>query len=667
MKKILTVTLVLFTSVLIAQTTFSTANFSGGVGTWTLTDNSGNNAGKWTYVHNPISTTGYGNLTFQSSSYSNGYMIFKSDAATDDGKPEDADLISSAINCSAYSYVHLEFDEWFIQRNASVGTVYVSTDNTNWSEVYSITNTEQATTHVQVDLSPYAANASTVYLKFNFQGNHDFFWAIDDIKLISVSMLDVAADTILLDRYIPATNTTINARIRNTGGTTLHSVDMTYSINGTVSGTESLQNINVPPFDTYNFAFSTPALLDSFIEYTIAINTFAPNGGSDGVMSNNTFSTVVNALSAMPSKNILLEEFTTAPCQFCPMGATVVDNINNQYSNIIPVALHAGFGTDAMTTADHSTINSALGNGTAPALLIDRVYWDDEGDNAVGLASNADFSYNSWKEKTVLRMSERSPLSVRSSNTFNAATRELTVDVTAKFYTRLTGLAYRLNCYIIEDSVSGSGSGYNQINYYNNHSPGSFNPWYGKGNPIVGYKHRHVARYMMGGAWGSIGTIPATVNSGDEFTTQYTYTLPASWKTNRITLVALVEDYHSSVKERTIINALEYGLNETDSNSASVISHISAIANTAIDDVHVFPNPASSVTNINYTLTGNTKVLVEVFNLLGECVFKTTPKNLAAGSYQTQLHVSSYSKGIYFIRLTGDDHVNKTLKLIVTE
>lgn len=667
MKQIFTALFAFCASMLIAQTTFFTANFSGGVGSWTLTDNSGNNAGKWTYVHNPIATTGYGNLAFQSPSYSNGYMIFKSDATTDDGKPEDADLISTAINCSAYSYVHLEFDEWFLQRNASVGTLYVSTDNTNWSEIYSVSTSEPATTHVQLDLSPYAANASTVYIKFNYQGNHDFFWAIDDIKLIAVPMLDVAADTILLNKYIPAGNTTIQARLRNTGGTTLNSADMTYSINGVVSGTQSLQNISVPPFGTYDFAFSTPALLDSFIEYNLTINAFAPNGGSDGVLTNNSFTSVINALSAMPSKNILLEEFTTAPCQFCPMGATVVDNINNQYSNIIPVALHAGFGTDAMTTSDHSTINSALGNGSAPALLIDRVYWEDEGDNAIGLASNADFSYNSWKEKTELRMNERSPLSVRSSNTFNSTTRELTVDVTAKFYTQLSGLAYRLNCYIIEDSVSGSGNGYNQVNYYNNHSPGSFNPWYGKGNPMVGYKHRHVARYMLGGAWGTNGIIPATVNSGDEFTTQYTYTLPASWKTNRITLVAIVQDYHSSVKERAVINAIEYGLNETDSNNTAIINSVDALENSAIQEIHLFPNPANSIATIDYTLTANTEANVEVYNLIGDCVFKAVPKHLTAGNYQTQLHVANYSKGIYFVRLTGDGHVYKTLKLIVTE
>ena len=75
-----------------AQTTFFASNFSGGIGNWTLADNSGNNAGNWQYVHNPIADAYFGNLSFKSATYANGYVLFMSDAATDDGKAEDADL-----------------------------------------------------------------------------------------------------------------------------------------------------------------------------------------------------------------------------------------------------------------------------------------------------------------------------------------------------------------------------------------------------------------------------------------------------------------------------------------------------------------------------------------------------------------------------------------------
>ena len=648
-----------------AQTTFYTANFSGGVGSWTLTDNSGNGAGNWQYVHNPIASPSIGSLTFKSASYANGFMLFMSDAATDDGKAEDADLKSAAINCSAYSYIHMDFDEWFVQKNNSSGTLYVSTDNVNWSQAYTVTTTEGTTQHTQVDLTPFAANQATVYLKFNFQGNDDFFWAIDDIKLTSVPMLDVAVDTVTLNDYIPAGNTTITGRLRNAGGVAINAVDMSYSIDGGNATSQSFSGLNIPPFATYDFAFPTPAPLDSFVKYNVIVNAFAPNGGSDGVMANNTNNKDVYAMSAMPNKNVLLEEFTTAQCQYCPMGTTVVDHIASTYNAVIPIALHAGFGTDAMTTSDHSTINTALGNGSAPALMVDRVYWNDAQDVALGLVSSADFSYTLWEDKTVQRLPVRSPLSIRASSVYNSTSRQLDVTATAIFYTGLSNLAYRINCYIVEDSVTGTGGGYNQINYYANHSPGAFNPWYGKGSPIVGFKHRHVGRYLFGGAWGTTGVIPATVKSGDEFTTQYTYTVPAGWNSNRIKLVAFVQDYHSTIKGRNVINSLQFDLNTEDSIPVqAIVSGIPQINNSEMASFSLFPNPTAAMLNIDYSISSASSISFEVYNMIGELMHTVQPQTLGVGDYRTQINTGGYSSGVYFISVKDDSRAIKTLKFV---
>ena len=649
-----------------AQTTFFTANFSGGVGSWTLLDNTGNNAGKWQYAHNPIADATIGNLTFKSASYSNGYALFMSDAATDDGLAEDADLISPAINCSAYSYVHMEWDEWFVQRNASSGTIYVSTDNVNWSQAYSIDNTEGTTTHKQLDLTPFAANQATVYLKFNFQGDHDIFWAIDDIKLTSVPMLDIAVDTITINPYVLSGDNYITGTISNAGGVTINSVDMSYTINGGSVVSQSLNNLSIPPFGTYSFLFQQPASLDNFVKYNIEVDAIGPNAGNDAIPSNNTLSTSINALSAMPVKNVLLEEFTTASCQYCPMGTTIVNNIDNSYSRIIPVALHAGFGTDAMTTADHSSIYSALGGGSgAPALMIDRFYWTDLKDITMNMVYSSDFSYTLWNDKTQKRLPIRSPLGIAATTTYNSSNRLLTVTPTVQFYTQLTGLSYRINCYIVEDSVSGSGAGYNQVNYWTNHSQGSFNPWYGKGSPIAGFKHRHVGRYLFGGPWGTTGIIPADVNSGDAFSTQYTYTIPAGWNANRIKLVVFVQDYHTATSGRSIINALQVGLNVTDSTALTVISGLPEFSNSSLRLIDLFPNPASNLVNIDYTLNQNSSISFEVYNMLDEKLHTVEQQKLTAGDYRTQLNTSAYPSGIYFVAVKDENNLLRTLKFVI--
>ncbi len=669
MKKIFTTISLLYLLISAQAQTFYTANFSGGIGQWTLIDNSGNNAGVWKYAHNPIVSAYYGNLTFKAASAGNGFALFMSDAATDDGKAENADFISKAINCSAYSYLHLEFDEWFVQRNASAGTLYISTDSVNWSLIYTIDATEGTFQHVQLDLTPFAANQSTVYLKFNYQGDHDFFWSIDDLKLTSVHMLDIAVDSITLNQYVPAGNNIISGILRNPGGEAINTVDMTYSINGGNTTSHSFSNLNLLPFGSTTFSFPQSALLDSFIKYTITINAFGPNSGTDGVMSNNTYSKDINALSAIPVKNVMLEEFTTSVCQFCPMGGTVVENISNEYSGIIPVAIHAGFNTDAMTTPDHSTINSSLGNGSAPALLVDRVYWDDAQDNALSLLHNADYSSSLWEDKTVIRKAVRSPLSIKASSIYDSNTRELTVDVSTIFYTKLSNLTYRVNCYIIEDSVTGTGSGYNQINYYANHENGAYNPWYGKGSPIVGFKHRHVGRYLFGGPWGTTGIIPATVSSGDVFSNQYTYTIPATWNANRVKLVAFVQDYSASYKRKSIINSLEYNLNSADSIPVSALTTtgVNEIQNSRLDAVSLFPNPTTGIINIDYTLNESASISFEVYNMIGEKLHSVQSQKLAAGDYRTQINTSSFQSGVYFVAVKDGNKLMRTLKFIVVK
>jgi len=69
------------------------------------------------------------------------------------------------------------------------------------------------------------------------------------------------------------------------------------------------------------------------------------------------------------------------------------------------------------------------------------------------------------------------------------------------------------------------------------------------------------------------------------------------------------------------------------------------IANNATANVTIYPNPASTVLNVN--AEGFNKV--EITNLLGQVVMAD------AISSQAQLNVSNLNEGIYFVRLSGDN------------
>ena len=77
-----------------------------------------------------------------------------------------------------------------------------------------------------------------------------------------------------------------------------------------------------------------------------------------------------------------------------------------------------------------------------------------------------------------------------------------------------------------------------------------------------------------------------------------------------------------------------------------------------------YPNPFNPRTLIEYTLPKPGKVLLTVYNLLGEEVTRLIDKRIAAGVHQVTWDASSVASGIYFYRLKAGDFV-QTRKMVV--
>ncbi len=81
----------------------------------------------------------------------------------------------------------------------------------------------------------------------------------------------------------------------------------------------------------------------------------------------------------------------------------------------------------------------------------------------------------------------------------------------------------------------------------------------------------------------------------------------------------------------------------------------------------VFPNPAHTQTTINYTLSQNADVLIELFDVQGKRMSEIVRATQVSGNYNQSLDVTKagLSNGIYFIQLMIDGEVIKTEKLMV--
>jgi PKD repeat protein len=73
----------------------------------------------------------------------------------------------------------------------------------------------------------------------------------------------------------------------------------------------------------------------------------------------------------------------------------------------------------------------------------------------------------------------------------------------------------------------------------------------------------------------------------------------------------------------------------------------------AENKINVYPNPVTTETGINFTLSGSEKVSVNIYDLVGNCVYKGTESDFALGAHTIDLYnkMKSYKSGMYMVQL----------------
>ena len=180
-------------------------DFSGGQipGAWTVVDN---NAMSYVWywsddaVPGQAGTYSGNNQVFGATTAANGYIMISGDIYNAGGNAVamDSYFITDAINCDSATTVMVKFEQYF--RNCcSASTALnmsVSTDNVTWTD-FSVLNgvaTNAASDNpdvVTINVTNIAAGQSTVYLKFHQSLNSHYFWAVDDISLITAPINEI--------------------------------------------------------------------------------------------------------------------------------------------------------------------------------------------------------------------------------------------------------------------------------------------------------------------------------------------------------------------------------------------------------------------------------------------------------------------------------------------
>lgn len=134
----------------------------------------------------------------ESTTADNGFAMYDSDAhGTSAAASQDATLTyNSAIDCSAYSNVALQFESYYRMFHG-VPYVDISVDGTTWTqyEVHTDLGVNDGSDNPSlqnVNITDIAAGESTVYIRFHYIGEWDYAWMVDDLKFFVAPDHDLA-------------------------------------------------------------------------------------------------------------------------------------------------------------------------------------------------------------------------------------------------------------------------------------------------------------------------------------------------------------------------------------------------------------------------------------------------------------------------------------------
>lgn len=443
---------------------------------------------------------------------------------------------------------------------------------------------------------------------------------------------DAGISTLNLPDYFITGNTDIEATITNYGSNILNSIDFNYQIdNGTVQ-TDHLTGLNLASGQSITVTHSVPwnATPGS---HSIDVYTSNFNGnGDDDIPANDHFVKSVLVLNEAFTKNVVYEEATGTWCGWCVRGIVGLKNMYHYYDDgtFIGIAVHDG---DPMEVNEYDSNMNVSGY---PSGLIDRKSGEVDPDY-----STLEAAYLTEKDKLPVAKIEI------TNQSWNANSRELTVEVASTFALDIANADYNVSLIIVEDNVTGTSNGYAQHNYYS----GNYDlvDWEGINYrnlpdpiPANDMVYNHVGRALVGGYHGVAGNIPSSVSYNTPYSYTFNYTMPSYINENNVNLVAIIIDNATG----EIVNGIEVKLNVTnDIDELSQNFHI-----------QIYPNPSKG----NLFISRAEESDIMIFNINGGLVYQKTGL-----SQDENIHLN-LANGVYLIKFVKGDKVT-VRKIVITK
>lgn len=489
-------------------------------------------------------------------------------------------------------------------------------------ELLNVSRVPAGPNHYMLDLSQFAGDS--IYIAFINCGTNGYYVFLDEVQILMPNTNEIELSDIQLPNIAPAqTPITIKGSITNWGLNNLEYYDVYYVANGTdTSQIYTVGGINIPYGSSHSFVHNVPY---TSILGTNNIQVFVsmPNGVADDP-ANNTLSGSFSAYdpAGTTPRKILMENFTTAQCPNCPSAHTRIHNAIANRNDVIWLAHHVGYGTDAMTLSASNQLTRFYNDGGstyAPALMLDRTHFTGAAfDDAPGPVF---FPDNDVADAIQTASEMPAFVSVYFPQiTYSQDTRELNITVAGEFKSDMTMSSPRLSVYLMEDSIMKAQSGVSGL-----------------------FRHDHVIRAAITNILGDASVITSTT-AGSTFEASYTYTLPSSFKDNYCRVIAFVSNYNSAnVNDCQVANSnvSEFLHNGNVLGIGDIESNVS---------IRTYPNPATDFLHIDADKNIQEITLV---NALGQTVYRQNDINNGSATINTQ----RLSAGLYIVTIKSSDGI----------
>ncbi len=451
---------------------------------------------------------------------------------------------------------------------------------------------------------------------------------------------DLSIKSLSLNPYLVLSNApfTIGGGVLNAGSATVNTFDVNYQVDGGAVSTASYSvSGGLATMSTGTYSSSNQWTPVNFGGKSLKVWLDNVNGNPDGFPYDDTLHVDLTILAFETDRKVVIEEGTGTWCGWCPRGAVAMEYmIDNYESDFIGIAVHNG---DPMTVTAY---DNGAGIGSFPGMNVDRTLL------GVGVSTATMEGYY-FEQKAQLPVANV----IIENQSLHSYSGEATVEVKAKFAADVSG-DYRFALIVLEDDVTGNGSGFAQANYYSGGSNGNLSgagfDWHLEANPVPASKmfYNHVGRKLVGGYGGVSGSVPATVAAGDSVSYTFTNNIANNVDDlNNVTFVVVLLN-----EDGEIVNA--------DKAKASMIL---GMEEELAFEMTTFPNPTNGMVNVRLNTQSSGQVSLEVINLIGETVLANS-NSMAPGIYTQTMDLSGLPKGVYNLRVTMDG-VSKTERIIL--